>query len=59
LRYIARDLGLRDARIIGRNWQGHQSPNRWIRMATKLMDTPIRPIPALCSFLYLIGHKPA
>jgi 2-polyprenyl-3-methyl-5-hydroxy-6-metoxy-1,4-benzoquinol methylase len=58
LRYIARDLGLRDARIIGRNWQGHQSPSRWIRRATRLIDQFIRPIPPLCSFLYLIGHKP-
>ncbi len=58
LRYIARDLGLRDVRIIGRNWQGHQSPSPWIRMATAVVDQAIRPIPSLCSFLYLIGHRP-
>jgi hypothetical protein len=30
-RYIARDLALRDIRLIGRNWLGRTSPHAWIR----------------------------
>jgi hypothetical protein len=36
LRYIARDLGLRDVRIFGRNWLGYASRHGWVRALTPL-----------------------
>lgn len=59
LRYIARDLGLTSVRIMGRNWAGHASPRRVVRMGTKVIDHIIRPFPQLCSNIYLIGKKPS
>lgn len=58
LKYIARDMGLVDVRIIGRNWLGYYSENVVIRIATKLMDYPLRLNPSFCSDLYMIGKKP-
>lgn len=58
LRYIARDLGLVDVEILGRNWAGRCSPRRAIRAATALADRWLRLRPSLCSDLYLIGRKP-
>lgn len=59
LNYIARDMGLSDVRIIGRNWLGYHAPSRAIRFATKLMDYPLRLRPSLCADIYLVGRKPA
>lgn len=59
LRYIARDLGLVDCRIIGRNWLGYRSRFSWVRAATPIVDYALRPFPGLCSDLCLIGRKPA
>jgi SAM-dependent methyltransferase len=57
LKYIARDMGLRDVRLFGRNWLGYYSARRAIRLATKVMDYPLRLRPSLCSDIYLIGRK--
>jgi SAM-dependent methyltransferase len=57
LRYIANDLGLKSARIEGRNWAGHSSPSRVVRLATRLLDRFLRLRPSLCSDLYLMGQK--
>jgi 2-polyprenyl-3-methyl-5-hydroxy-6-metoxy-1,4-benzoquinol methylase len=58
LKYIARDMGLVDVRISGRNWLGYNSSSAAIRIATKLMDYPLRLKPSLCSDLYMTGKKP-
>ncbi len=56
--YIARDMGLCDVRILGRNWLGYYSANPFIRTATRLVDYPLRLRPSLCSDLYMVGKKP-
>ena len=45
LRYIAKDLGLKDVTIFGRNWLGHGNPNKFVRAATRIFDfiTPASP----------------
>ena len=58
LRYIARDMGLRNVRILGRNWLGHQSAKAMIRTATKLLDHPLRLAPTLCADIYMVGERP-
>jgi hypothetical protein len=58
LAVIARDLGLEQFRIVGRNWSGHASSSRVIRAAARLSDHLLRLRPSLCSDLYLIGRKP-
>jgi SAM-dependent methyltransferase len=58
LHYIARDMGLVDVRIIGRNWLGYHASSPVVRIATKLMDYPLRLRPSLCADLYLVGSKP-
>jgi 2-polyprenyl-3-methyl-5-hydroxy-6-metoxy-1,4-benzoquinol methylase len=58
LRYIARDLGIKDVRVIGRNWVGFQSPNALIRLLTRVSDPCLRLFPSLCANIYLIGIKP-
>ena len=57
LRYIARDMGLVDISIFGRNWMGYNSPSRVIRFATRLMDYPLRLKASFCSDIYLVGRK--
>jgi 2-polyprenyl-3-methyl-5-hydroxy-6-metoxy-1,4-benzoquinol methylase len=57
LRYIARDIGLVDIKIYGRNWLGYYSANKAIRFAAKIMDYPLRLKPSLCSDIYIIGRK--
>ncbi len=58
LLYIARDMGLVQCEIIGRNWLGHLSGSRVIRLASALFDYPLRLRPQLCSDIYLLGQKP-
>jgi 2-polyprenyl-3-methyl-5-hydroxy-6-metoxy-1,4-benzoquinol methylase len=58
LRYISRSMNLRDVRIYGRNWAGYDSANPAIRVATKLLDYPLRLRPSLCSDIYMVGKKP-
>jgi SAM-dependent methyltransferase len=57
LHYIARDMALDGVKIMGRNWLGHFSSNALIRLATKLVDYPLRVRPSLCSDLYMIGFN--
>jgi SAM-dependent methyltransferase len=59
LHYIARDLGLVDVEILGRNWAGYQSPRPLVRAVTRLVGPLLNLRPSLCSDLYMIGHKPA
>jgi SAM-dependent methyltransferase len=59
LRYIARDLGLRDVWIFGRNWLGYASRHGWVRALTPLADRALRPFPTLCSDIYLLGRTHA
>ena len=49
LRYIARDLGLVDVTIFGRNWSPfHRSGPRIVRMAARAGDRCMRLLPSLC-----------
>jgi SAM-dependent methyltransferase len=58
LRYIALDMGLRKVQILGRNWVGYVSRSRFVRLATRIADRPLRMFPSLCADLYLTGHSP-
>jgi SAM-dependent methyltransferase len=58
LLYIAADLGLEDARVLGRNWLGCQSDKKLLRIAASFLDPLIRLRPSLCSNIYLVGTKP-
>lgn len=58
LKYIARDIGLQDVTVLGRNWQGYLSSRQSVRAATRMADVCIRWRPQLCSDIYLIGRKP-
>ncbi len=57
LKFMARDMGLTDVRVCGRNWLGHQSPSRAIRLAALLFDYPLRLVPSLCADIYVVGTK--
>jgi 2-polyprenyl-3-methyl-5-hydroxy-6-metoxy-1,4-benzoquinol methylase len=57
LKYIARDMGLVDIKIYGRNWLGYYSASPAIRFATKIMDYPLKFKPSLCSDIYMVGIK--
>jgi 2-polyprenyl-3-methyl-5-hydroxy-6-metoxy-1,4-benzoquinol methylase len=57
LRYIAADLGLRNAKVIGRNWSGYRSRFHAARLVTPLIDRMLQCRPSLCSDIYLVGRK--
>jgi SAM-dependent methyltransferase len=57
LRYIAADLGLSNAKVIGRNWSGYRSRFRAARLVTPLIDRVLQCRPSLCSDIYLVGRK--
>ena len=57
LRYLARDLGLVNARIFGRNYIAHLSPSRPIRLCTDIAEYPLRFFSSLCGDIYLLGRK--
>jgi SAM-dependent methyltransferase len=57
VRHIARDLGLQDVRILGRNWSGYYSSTALLRRLTPLIDRVLRLRPSLCSDIYMIGMK--
>jgi SAM-dependent methyltransferase len=59
LHYIARDMGLRDVEIIGRNWLGYRSRYAFVRYLTPVFDLPLRATPSLCADIYLVARKPA
>lgn len=58
MHYIARDIGLCNYKIIGRNWAGLRSPHKLRRIGAQLLDNALRARPSLCSDLYLIGCRP-
>jgi SAM-dependent methyltransferase len=58
LRRVAADMGLEQCRILGRNWLGITSPNRFRRTLSRIVDGPLRLRPTLCSDIYLVGHRP-
>ncbi|WP_295455997.1 class I SAM-dependent methyltransferase [uncultured Thiodictyon sp.] len=58
LRYIVRDMGLAEVRLVGRNWLGYFSGNGLIRVTARLFDYPLRFRPQLCSDIYVLGRKP-
>jgi SAM-dependent methyltransferase len=57
LRYIARDIGLVNARILGSNYMGYISRFQWIRHLIPLGDRVLRLAPSLCSEIYVRGEK--
>lgn len=57
LKYIARDLGLVDTAIHGRNWLGYHSSTPLLRFAARIVDYPLRLRPTLCSDIYLVGRR--
>jgi 2-polyprenyl-3-methyl-5-hydroxy-6-metoxy-1,4-benzoquinol methylase len=56
LRYIAADLGLKDAKVFGRNWLGFNRPG--LRAMMPVIDGILRLRPSLCANIYLAGRKP-
>lgn len=58
LRYIARDMGLTQVRVFGRNWLGYNSRNAAVRRATAVVDVLLRIRPTLCSDIYMVGRIP-
>ena len=58
LHYLARDLGLVDVEILGRNWAGYQNPRPLVRALTRVVGPVLNLWPTLCSDLYMIGRKP-
>jgi SAM-dependent methyltransferase len=55
--YIAKDIGLTNIKIHGRNWLGYQSENSVIRFCTTISDFFLRLRPSFCSDIYLVGQK--
>jgi SAM-dependent methyltransferase len=58
LRYIARDLGLQQVEVLGRNWMGYYNDSTLVRRLTPLADRLLQLRPSLCANLYLVGRKP-
>jgi len=57
LRYIAKDMGLRDVRIVGRNWIG-MSRKGMVGNVSRLVDPVLGFFPSLCSDIYMTGLEP-
>jgi SAM-dependent methyltransferase len=57
LLYIAQDLGLVDVEVYGRNWMGYITKRPLVRAATPVLDRLLQTRPALCSEIYLVGHR--
>jgi SAM-dependent methyltransferase len=58
LLYIARDMGLVDAKVYGKNWIGLVHTNRVIRIGTKLFGRLLESRPTLCSDIYVLARRP-
>lgn len=58
LRYIARDMGLVDVQVLGRNWLGRVNHNPLVRLVTPVCDRLLRIKPSFCADIYLVGKKP-
>jgi hypothetical protein len=59
LSYIARDLGLTEVEMWGRNWLGLKHRNPVTRAAATIADRPLRLRPGLCSDIYMAGRRPS
>jgi SAM-dependent methyltransferase len=59
LYYIARSLGLRNVKVIGRNWLGYESRFSLVRLLVPFADRLLQLWPTLCANIYLVGTKPA
>lgn len=59
LRYIARDMGLHNVKITGRNWLGYTSRFKAARLLTPAVDRILQAWPPLCSNIYLTGNTAA
>lgn len=57
LYYIARDMGLVDVKIYGRNWLGYCMQKKETRALTMLSDKILRLYPPFCSDIYMVGVK--
>jgi len=57
LRYIARDMGLEQVAVYGRNWLGYYSNRAVVRGITRWSDRVLQMFPSLCANIYLTGHK--
>lgn len=58
MHYIARDLGLENVEVFGRNWNALRMTNRYIRSVAQMADRALRLFPSLCLDLYLVGRRP-
>jgi SAM-dependent methyltransferase len=58
LLYIARDLGLENVRIYGRNWVGYRSNQPFVRAVVPFVDRLLQLRPSLCGDIYMMGRKP-
>jgi len=56
LKYVAKDMGLKDVSFIGRNWLGYHSRPK-LRKFMPAIDTILRSCPSLCADIYLVGRK--
>lgn len=61
LRYIARDIGLENIEVLGRNWLGYSvCRSKWVRAITPFVDHALRLRPSLCANIYMLGYtRPA
>jgi SAM-dependent methyltransferase len=59
LYYIARDLGLAEVEVFGRNWAGYANRHRGVRVVTPFIDRLLQVRPTLCSDIYVCGRVPA
>jgi 2-polyprenyl-3-methyl-5-hydroxy-6-metoxy-1,4-benzoquinol methylase len=58
LRYIAKDLGLKNVRIVGKNWAGYDNSRPFVRAITPFVDSLLQLAPSLCGDIYLVANKP-
>src|SRR5262249_24776676 len=55
LLYIAKDMSLKDPKIVGRNWLAYRSRFGVLRPIAPFVDWPLRLFPRLCADIYLTG----
>ena len=52
------ELGFRSETVWGRNWAGYAGRSGASRRLAALVDRALRPLPTLCSDLYVLARKP-
>ncbi len=57
LGYIAKDMGLNDYKVDGKNWIGYRANSKLIRSIIPYTDKLLQLKPSLCSDIYLIARK--